>query len=204
MARVKPVHAAVACVLYPVFSHVAVVTADARWAAVGIAAVAWGILSTGRSAAQAALVGAVAMTLALVSAVILPPVLLVHAPPVALYLALCAAFGATLARGREPMVTRFARAEHGGVLPAELAAYTRTLTVLWSVFFGVMAAASASLGAWASAEAWSLFTNLVGYLAVAGLFAAEYAYRRIRYRHHRHLSLAQMLRRLPTYRVLSR
>jgi uncharacterized membrane protein len=204
MARVKPVHAAAACVAYPVFCHVAVVTADARWAALGIAAVAWALLSAGRRASRAALIAAFALAGALAAALTVPPALLIHAPPVALHVALSALFGATLLGGREPMVTRFARAEHGGSLPQDLQRYTRALTFLWSAFFAAMAAASASLALWGSATAWSLFTNLFSYLAVAGVFSAEYAYRRLRYRHHRHLSPADIVRRLHTYRVLSR
>lgn len=153
------VHAAAACIAYPVLCHAAVVLFD-------------------------------------------PPVLLLGILPVALFLALSALFGATLLGEREPMVTRFARADHGGSLPEDLRRYTRMLTFLWSAFFAAMASASAYLALWGSAHAWSLFTNVFSYLAVAAFFAAEYAFRRLRFPHHRHLSPAQILRRLHTYRVL--
>jgi len=51
-------------------------------------------------------------------------------------------FGATLRPGREPLITRYTRAEHGR-LSLELAAYTRRLTVAWTVFFLAFAAVNA-------------------------------------------------------------
>lgn len=43
-------------------------------------------------------------------------------------------FGATLRPGREPLITRYTRAEQG-CLPPELAPYTRRLTLAWTLFF---------------------------------------------------------------------
>lgn len=51
-------------------------------------------------------------------------------------------FGATLRPGREPLITRYTRAEQGSVTPG-LAAYTRRLTLAWTAFFLVFAALSA-------------------------------------------------------------
>lgn len=43
-------------------------------------------------------------------------------------------FGATLRPRREPLITRYTRADHGQI-PPELTRYTRRLTGLWSMFF---------------------------------------------------------------------
>jgi uncharacterized membrane protein len=120
--------------------------------------------------------------------------------PIAVNLALCALFGRTLARGREPMIARFARLERGDELPGDLARYTRVLTVLWTAFFAAMASISLGLALWGSTLAWSVFTNVVNYLLIAAFFFGEYVYRRLRFRHYRHLSPLEVVRRLHTYR----
>jgi uncharacterized membrane protein len=200
MPRPISLLAAGACLAYPVLCHIAAVSADARWAAAGIVLVGWTILSSRRSMVFSA---AAAMVLAgsAIAFATIAPAALVYAPPAALNLALCALFGATLGAGREPMISRFARIEHGGNLPSELAQYTRILTIMWSAFFALMAGISISLALWANPMAWSLFTNLVNYLLVLLFLVLEYAYRRVRYRHYPHASLTGLVRRLHGYRV---
>ena len=122
--------------------------------------------------------------------------------PLAVNLALCGLFGRTLAAGREPMIARFARLERGAELPADLARYTRALTAAWTGFFAAMAAVSLGLALWGSVLAWSLFTNVINYALVALFFVAEYVVRRVRFRHYRHLSPLEVMRRLHTYRPL--
>lgn len=122
--------------------------------------------------------------------------------PLAVNLALCWLFGRTLAAGREPMIARFARLERGAELPADLARYARALTAAWTGFFFAMAAVSLSLALWGSVLAWSLFTNVINYALVALFFVGEYVVRRIRFRHYRHLSPIEVMRRLHTYRPL--
>jgi len=63
--------------------------------------------------------------------------------PLAGNLALAWHFGITLRAGREPLITRYTRLEHGEV-PAGLARYTRLLTLLWTIFFLLFAAANAA------------------------------------------------------------
>lgn len=190
-----------ACCAYPVLSHLGAVTGQPGLAAAGLLLVAWSLLATRLRAGQAALYGALALALA-VAVTLLMPAAVLYAPPLAVYLALGALFAASLRRGREPIVSRFARIEHGGALPADLLRYTRGLTGLWVAFFAVMACTSLGLALWGSAESWSLFTNLIGYLLVAAFFLGEYLYRRLRYRHYPHPGLVEFLRRLPSYRVV--
>ena len=118
---------------------------------------------------------------------------LLYLPPVAINLALCWFFGRTLVHGRTPLIARFAIMEQG-TLTGELAAYTRTLTWLWTLLFAGAAAASALLALSGNRDAWSIFTNLVNYLLVAALFLGEFVYRKLRYRSYRHQSPLQLLR----------
>src|SRR6185436_6791449 len=92
---------------------------------------------------------------------LLPPMdlhWLLYLPPILINLALCWLFGRTLKPGGRPMISRFAEIEHGQ-LKADLAAYTRRLTWIWSSFFLVMAWVSFLLAAFASENAWAMFTN---------------------------------------------
>lgn len=91
-------------------------------------------------------------------------------------LALAIAFGRTLARGREPMCSRFARAVHGP-LSDEVSRYTRRITLAWTVFFVAMCAISLGLFALAPLSIWSLFANLLTPVLVVLMFGAEYLVR---------------------------
>jgi uncharacterized membrane protein len=102
--------------------------------------------------------------------------------PVLVYLAIAGVFGSTLRPGRMPLVERFARViDHGDAMPSELVAYTRVLTWAWTIIPLAMALVSVLLAQFASRELWSLFTNVLSYVALAVLFFAEYPYRRWRY-----------------------
>lgn len=92
-------------------------------------------------------------------------------------LALAIVFGRTLAAGREPLCTRFARILHDGVLPAHVGEYTRHVTAAWTLFFAAMAALSTLLyfGGWL--EAWSLFATMASPVLVALMFGVEYLVR---------------------------
>jgi uncharacterized membrane protein len=118
---------------------------------------------------------------------------LLYLPPVAINLALCWLFGRTLARGRVPLIARFALMEQR-TLSDELAAYARRVTWLWTLLFAGAAIASALLALSGNRDAWSLFTNFVNYVLVAALFLGEFVYRRLRFRNYRHESPLQLLR----------
>jgi uncharacterized membrane protein len=114
--------------------------------------------------------------------------------PLACQLAVCLAlawlFARTLLPGREPLVTRLARAVHGE-LPPPIEAYTRNVTVAWSAFLFVLAGSSVLLYALAPLPAWSLFANLLFVPLIAAMFLAEYAWRTLRYPWYAHATLAQ-------------
>src|SRR3569623_1230688 len=71
-------------------------------------------------------------------------VLTAGAPHAVSYLGLLAIFGQSLLPGREPIVTYFARAIHGGLAP-EIENYTRRVTWAWCGFFALQIAGSALL-----------------------------------------------------------
>ena len=96
------------------------------------------------------------------------------------YLFLLWYFGGTLAPGREPIITRFARRVHGA-LPPVMERFTRRLTIVWCGFFAAQLTASGLLFAFAPLNAWSLFVNMLNLPLLALMFAGQSVYRRLRY-----------------------
>jgi uncharacterized membrane protein len=117
---------------------------------------------------------------------------LLRLPPVVVNLALAAWFGKSLRPGEEPVISWFARLDRGELVP-ELAAYSRRLTAIWTVFFVIMALLCALLAVFADAETWSIFANGISYVLIGSLFVGEYVYRRVRYRHYSHTSLPHQI-----------
>jgi uncharacterized membrane protein len=113
-------------------------------------------------------------------------------PHAAAYLFLLWYFGRTLARGREPLISRFARSVHGALDP-EMALFTRKVTIAWCLFFAVQLIASALLFGFAPLSAWSLFINLLNLPLVALMFVGQFAYRMIRYPDYPRVSLWQAI-----------
>jgi uncharacterized membrane protein len=104
-------------------------------------------------------------------------------PPVAINLAIAAAFAVTLRPATSPLVERLMRFEFGGDLPPPpLRAYARVLTVTWAVYFAAVALISLGLAVAAPLETWSLFTNVLHYVLAFALLAAQFLYRAWRYR----------------------
>lgn len=131
------------------------------------------------------------------------PHLLLFAPAILINAALAWIFGTSLRLGRDPVVSGFARLEQAE-LPADLAAYTRLLTWIWTALFVAMGAIAFALAVFGSLTAWSTFTNLITYVLVAILFVGEYVYRRIRYRHYRHASLLDLMANVRTAGLFAR
>lgn len=95
--------------------------------------------------------------------------------------ALALVFAASLGAGREPLITALARRVHGGRLSPAMAAYSRRVTLVWSVYFGAMALLSVALWLFAPFVVWAQFANIVTPLAMTALFVGEYI---VRYRLH--------------------
>ncbi len=121
---------------------------------------------------------------------------LLKLPPVVLDLAVATWFGMSLAPGEEPLVSWFARLVRGVELPPDLARYTRNSTIVWTVFLAGMAVVAAALALFATPQAWSLFANGISYLLLGGLFVGEFFYRRLRYPHHEHARLVEVIRKI--------
>jgi uncharacterized membrane protein len=90
---------------------------------------------------------------------------------------LAAVFGATLVRGRQPLVTKLAEAVHRSSLAPEVLRYTRQVTWAWTVFFLAMSLTSMVLFSCASMEVWSVFANFLSLPLIVLMFALEYAIR---------------------------
>ena len=129
----------------------------------------------------------VVMALAAAAVALANPASLLFLPPLAVNLGLAWFFGRTLAPGREPLITCFARLERGEPKP-EVLTYTRRLTWVWVMFFIAMTAVSATLALTGAYAAWMWFTAVGNYLCVAALFAFEYAYRYRRFPRDTHIS----------------
>jgi uncharacterized membrane protein len=191
---------------WPLSLHAAILFAAPPWparvngAALALAALLWAISEARVAAALAAAVIAVL----LVAIVLYAPHLLLFAPPVVINAALALFFGASLRRGREPVIGIFARLEQGADLPPDLARHARLVTWLWTLLLAAMAGLALALAIWAPLEVWSLFANVVIYALIAALFVGEYLYRRLRFRHYRHASLPALLRNVRGARLFAR
>lgn len=120
---------------------------------------------------------------------------LLYATPVAIHLALCALFAATLLPGRKPLISAYVELQYDSVSVATYR-YTRRITAAWAVFFGLMAAQSLLLALFAPVEVWSLFVNLLNYFLVLAVFVIEYLVRRRVLRDRQHPSFMRFLRAL--------
>lgn len=99
-------------------------------------------------------------------------------PQALAYLGLLAVFAASLAPGREAVITLVARRVRG-TLTDRLVAYTRRVTLVWCCFFAGQVALSAALFLWAPRPVWSAFATFATLPAVAAMFAAELAWRHV-------------------------
>ncbi len=102
-------------------------------------------------------------------------------------------FARTLARGREPLITRYARGVHGSLQPG-MELFTRRVTIAWCVFFASQLIVSALLLAIAPLSAWSLFINLLNLPLLTLMFVGQLAYRAVRHPDYPRTSVMQAIR----------
>lgn len=129
----------------------------------------------------------------------MPPILLML-PPTLINAWLGWIFGRTLAAGREPLISTFARMERAHLenqpdiaLPPDIQRYTRRLTMLWSALLFTMAGIAAWLAASDRHDWWALFTGVMSYVLLGALYFGEYLFRRLHFRQYRHASPIQMI-----------
>src|SRR5690348_7162723 len=94
----------------------------------------------------------------------------------AIYSGLLLTFALTLQSGREPIITAVTRRLHGPIT-ADLASYTRWVTIAWCGFFAGQLAISLILFFCAPLVAWSFFVNILDIPLVVTMYAAEYLFR---------------------------
>lgn len=105
----------------------------------------------------------------------LAPALAVKAYPVAVSLAVAAVFGLSL-RFPPTVVERIARLTEPE-LPPEGVAYTRKVTLIWTLVLLANAGVSAATALWGSLAQWTLWNGLLSYLLMGTLFAGEFLIR---------------------------
>ena len=118
---------------------------------------------------------------------------LLYLPSIAIPAMLAWVFGSTLLPGRTPLVASIALAARPQT-PDYLIAYSRKLTVLWTVLFASLTAWDAALAFLAPHQWWSYAANFGNYLLVGATIVVEYAYRRLRFRDYAHPGFAEYLR----------
>jgi uncharacterized membrane protein len=118
-----------------------------------------------------------------------------YVPPFAAFAFMGWFFGRTLRAGREPLITRVARREHAD-LPAELARYTRGLTIAWVLCFASLFAVALILASLLAYENWSRWVQGLGYVLPVLLLFGEYGYRRVALRRYPHAGLPTLLRNI--------
>ena len=121
-----------------------------------------------------------------------------------IYFALLLFFAGGLRHGHEPFITRLARDVRHGVLPPELARYTRRLTWFWLAFCAAQIVTSGLLLAYSSPTSWSLFVSVLNLPLIVVALAGEYLYRRLRYRQYEHETPADFVRVLQRLKPIKR
>lgn len=121
--------------------------------------------------------------------------------PVAINLLVAWLFGRSLRAGATPLVEGIATRMHGAPLGPELTAYTRAVTLGWTLLLVALALVNAALAALAVPDGllvgagiatplqvprslWSLFANLLNYAILGLAFLAEFLWRRHRFPAH--------------------
>ncbi len=110
---------------------------------------------------------------------------LLYLPPVVIPLLFWGVFFHSLLPGKTPLVTAIGERARGP-LSAQMRRYTRSVTLMWTVVFAVMALWAALLSWVTTVMLWSLFTNFINYFLIVLLFVAEFVYRKWRFQDHDH------------------
>lgn len=97
-------------------------------------------------------------------------------------------FGRTLLPGREPLISQISRRVNG-YLNHEVVAYTRHVTIAWSLYFIAQVVVSLSLYLFAPLAAWSFFINVLNLPLLIGMLVAEKSYRTWRFPDHPNTSI---------------
>jgi uncharacterized membrane protein len=181
-ARVAAIATGALLVLYPVLIYLGI-----RYLSVGslggvlIAlfalrlATSRGVAGFRPSDAQLAVASAVGIALAVVSMLQQRADAMLYYP-VLVNGGLLAVFVASLFRP-PTVIERIARLKEGA-LSAGAVAYTRRVTIAWSVFFACNGAIAFATARWASLSTWTFYNGAVSYVLIGTMFAAEWIVRK--------------------------
>jgi uncharacterized membrane protein len=111
-------------------------------------------------------------------------------PQLTICLAVAWLFGRTLRPGAVPLCTQMSRAVHG-TLPPAIEAYTRHVTIAWTLFLATLGGLSVLLYCLAPVSTWSVFANLLMLPLVGVMLLAEHTYRSLQYPWFRHATLVE-------------
>ena len=183
--------------LYPVISHTAIVLGHPQWSAIYLLALIGyflvkELIDSKYKTALVLLILFIAGSW-LVSGEQL--FIFMYLPPVVISLALLVIFGRTLQADNVPIITRYAELIDGE-LSNELVDYTYRVTQIWTFFFFLLFVECIALAIFAPTAIWSLFTNVINYVAIAVMFIAEYIYRKKIYRDLPKRSFMQFMQRV--------
>jgi uncharacterized membrane protein len=185
--RLRWAAGAAAALAYAAVTHTLMTHAqDSPWAvALGVGPVAvLGIAALWRSGQRTVAVLCMAAALLLAAQALrgqpLPSRWLYLAQHAGIHFALAVWFGGTLRAGTQPMISALAQRVHGSLSPA-MAAYTRNVTLAWTLYFGGMSATSLVLFFAGDFSHWSLLANLLTPVFTTAMFVGEYL---LRYRLH--------------------
>lgn len=104
---------------------------------------------------------------------------LLYIPSILILLSLFVLFSHSLLANQTPLITRYAlMISDKDKLDDRHFQYSRSVTIVWSVFFLLMAITSITLAIFFSIEIWSLFSNVISYILMSTLFILEFFYRR--------------------------
>lgn len=181
--RARWIAGALAALAYAAVSHALMTDAqNSPWSLLivlgpvvlfGIAAL-W--RSGNRALATAGTLGVLALAFMAATGRTLPGRWLYLAQHAGIHLALGIFFGATLRPGRVGLITQLAGKVHRTLTPA-MVAWTRQLTVVWTLYFFAMTAASLALFFGADFRHWSLLANIVTPVLTCALFVGEHVVR---------------------------
>jgi uncharacterized membrane protein len=97
--------------------------------------------------------------------------------PILINLFFFAVFARSLLPGEVPLITHLAT-RMDGKLSVTAIQYTRSVTVVWSVYFFAMTVVGVVLAAFAPVEVWSYFVNCLQYVLIPLMFIVEFLIRR--------------------------
>jgi uncharacterized membrane protein len=117
------------------------------------------------------------------------------------YASLLVWFISSLQRGREPVVTGFAR-QVRRTMPPEVVRYTRHVTAAWCVFFAGQLLASWALLIAAPEAMWAAFLTVWNLPLIVAMALAEFATRAILFRRHQRTGVLATLAAMRNVRIM--